>query len=182
MLSRIFKLRWLGDETNTEKHKKEHKMTHHLLSSVYKKLLKQCLNPRSYLCRFVWSRQRRAGQALIGVLAIMAIVSLLVSSLVLNSLISADGALRLRQSGNIVNLAEAALQNAVIQLERDPNYPGETLNFSEGQVIIEISGDNPKIILAKSQTSDGKILRQLQAEVSFESNGVATVDNWQELY
>jgi len=121
-----------------------------------------------------------SGQALIGVLAIVAISSVIVSSLVLNSLISADGALRLRQSGSAVNQAETALQNGILRLERDTTYLGETLNFSDGQVIIEISGDNPKIVSARSQTSDGKILRQLQVEVSFDENGAATVDNWVE--
>lgn len=123
---------------------------------------------------------RSEGQALIGVLAVVAIASVMVSSLVLTSIISADSSLKLRQSTNLINQADTAMQNAILRLERDPSFTGETLNFSAGQVIIEITGDNPKIVEAKSINFDNKILRKLHAEVNSDNNSAITVSNWSE--
>lgn len=121
------------------------------------------------------------GQALIGVLAIIAISSILVTSLMTNSLISADSLLKLRQSSQLINNADSFLESAILKLLRDPSYPGETLTVGNNQVIIEITGDNPKIILVKSTNSSGDILRKLQAQASFSVDGVLTVSNWQEI-
>lgn len=125
--------------------------------------------------------ERHCGQALVGTLAIVAIASALVASIVLNSLINAESSLRFRQSNTVLNLAETALQNAIIKLERDPDYTGESLTLNDNRVIIEITGSNPKIVSVRSLNSSSEILRKLEAQVSFDSNGAISVNNWREL-
>lgn len=123
---------------------------------------------------------RDKGQALIGVLAIIAISTVLVSSLMINSLISADSSLKLRQSSSAITIADSYMQNAFIKLIRDPNYTGETLTLNDGRVIIEITGENPKYILIKSIGPQNDILRQLSSQVNFDSNGAVSITNWTE--
>lgn len=121
------------------------------------------------------------GQALIGVLAIIAISTVLVTSLMINSLISSDSSLKRRQSSQMINNADSYMQDAIIKLSRNLDYIGETLTVGGNQVIIEITGDNPKTVIVKSINSSGDILRKLQTQISFNSDGVYTIDNWQEI-
>lgn len=121
------------------------------------------------------------GQALIGVLAIMTISMLLVVSLITNSLINSENSFKIRQSKDIIFQAESMLHNSILRLERDPSYLGETLTLSYGQVIIEVTGDNPKYVLAKSISSGEIILHKLQVRVNIDDNGTILVDDWREV-
>lgn len=121
------------------------------------------------------------GQALIGVLAVIAISTVLVSSLMTNSLISANSSLKLRQSNQMINNTDSYMQNAIIRLIRDPNYIGETLTLDNGRVIIEVTGNNPKSILVKSINTQNDILSRLTLQVNIDNYGVITVSGWKEL-
>ena len=121
------------------------------------------------------------GQALIGVLAVMTISMLLVVSLLINSLINSENSFKIRQSKEIIFLAESKLHDSILRLERDPSYLGETLTLSYGQVIIEVTGDNPKYVLSKCVSSSGTILRKLQVRVNISNDGTVSVDDWREV-
>lgn len=127
------------------------------------------------------NRKFVSGQAMVGVLAVAAISIAIMSYLVINSAIVAQSSFNLRQSASVYYAAESSLANAILRLERDPNYMGEILTLPVGQVIIEITGENPKTVSAKSLDNQNKILRRLQAEVNFDSNGAVTANNWQEI-
>lgn len=134
-----------------------------------------------YKNHFKQHSHKDSGQALIGVLAVIAISIVLVSSLMTNSLISADSSLKLRQSSLALASADSYAQNALIKLIRDPNYTGETLTLDTGRVIIEITGDNPKSVLIKSTNSASDILRQLNFVVNYASDGTISVVDWTEI-
>lgn len=125
-------------------------------------------------------RSFKDGQALIGVLAVIAISTVLVSSLMVNSLISAHSSLKLRQSNAVMGNADSYIQDAIIKIIRDPNYIGETLTLNGSRVIIEVTGENPKNILVKSINSQGDILRRLSLQLSFSNDGAISVNNWVE--
>lgn len=130
--------------------------------------------------RFKQHSHKDKGQALIGVLAVIAISMILVSSLMMNSLISADSSLKLRQSSHAIINADSYIQDAIIKIIRDPNYVGESLTLPDSRVIIEVTGDNPKNILVKSINFEGDILRRLSLQVNFSDNGAISIDNWTE--
>jgi len=113
-------------------------------------------------------------------LAVIAISIVLVSSLMMNSLISADSSFKLRQSTQALATTDSYIQNAIIKIIRDPNYTGETLTLTSGQVIIEVTGDAPKNILVKSTNLQNDILRQLSVDVNFATDGAVSVSNWGE--
>jgi hypothetical protein len=143
--------------------------------------LKSCLASRESRRAKIVNHKFKEGQALIGVLAVIAVSIVLVSSLMMNSLISADSSLKLRQSSIAISAADSYMQNALIKIIRDPNYTGETLTLDNGRVIIEVTGDNPKNVSIKSINSQNDILRQLSADVGYNASGAISVSNWTEI-
>ena len=60
---------------------------------------------------------------------------------------------------------EAALENGLLRLLRNPAYSGEDLQINETSCTIDVSGSAPTIVAA--ECVDNRRLRKIQAEVSF---------------
>jgi len=61
---------------------------------------------------------------------------------------------------------EAALENGLLRLLRNPTYLGEDLQINDASCTIEISGESPKVILAVCDT--GSQVKKIQAEITYD--------------
>ncbi|KKS20968.1 MAG: hypothetical protein UU77_C0009G0021 [candidate division WWE3 bacterium GW2011_GWC1_41_7] len=76
------------------------------------------------------------------------------------------------------DLAESGLENAIIRFLRDPfNYNGETINTSDGSIIITVSGDR-KSITSTGRT--GKHQRTLTIGIDYTTS--MAISSWKEVF
>lgn len=73
--------------------------------------------------------------------------------------------------------AETGVENAMLRLERDPSYTGETMSLSSGSVVITVTGSSPKTITATGAA--GSFKRTVIATVTY-SGSVISLTSWNE--
>jgi hypothetical protein len=71
--------------------------------------------------------------------------------------------------------AESGAENAVLQLERNPDYNGETMTLSSGSATITVSGTTTKIITSVGKA--GNFNRTITVTASDTANAI-TVISW----
>ena len=75
--------------------------------------------------------------------------------------------------------AESSLENALLQLLRNPNYSGETLTLDDSTATIEVSGDSLKQISV--QVESAGFSRRYQV-LGLDDIGVLEVQSWKEIH
>ncbi len=80
------------------------------------------------------------------VVGLLSLGLLMLSTNILVGIIEHNLSLGFQQSDQGRCLAEAGAEEAILRLLRDPNYQGGQLVIDGRDVIINISGDNPKTI------------------------------------
>ncbi len=73
--------------------------------------------------------------------------------------------------------AEAGIENALLQLERNNNYSGETMTLGSGSVVVAVSGSTTKTITAIGTAGTNK--RTVTATATI-SNTAVTETSWSE--
>lgn len=73
--------------------------------------------------------------------------------------------------------AESGVENALLQLERNPNYTGETMTLANGTATITVSGSTAKTIT--SVGSAANLSRKVTATANYSSNSY-TLTGWSE--
>ena len=82
------------------------------------------------------------------------------------------------QSGEIaLQDAQAGAENALMRLERDSTYTGETMTLTNGTVTITVSGTAPYTIVAKG--TSGTFVRTATATATI-TNNVLSITSWSE--
>ena len=72
----------------------------------------------------------------------------------------------------------AAMENALLRILRNPDYPGESLQINNASCTIQISGTTTKVINAVCD--DGQQIRKLEAQISY-NQGMMTVSSMKEV-
>ena len=122
----------------------------------------------------------KPAQALISSLILMAVLSVIILTYGLIAASRANETLSVDSGRKVYNLAESGLEEAILRLERQPNFSGGvfTLGNISVTMTVTVNGNN-RTIQSLAQTNDGQFSRQLQAAASFDSNGILTVNSWQ---
>lgn len=122
----------------------------------------------------------QSGMALVTVLIFTAVAVIVITLGISLVVIQADSAIAYSSGQETMIMAESAMENALIRLLRNPNYPGETLTFENGTATITVSGTNPNKLV--DVTADGpSSVRKLRVVFSDE-NGILQVGSWQEIF
>lgn len=125
---------------------------------------------------------RQSGQALVGLLAFMAIGAIVISAAVVVTLINSQATGSYALSEQLFSLGESGAEDANLRLLRNPNFSNSTTTYSVFDpvisVIIGASGGLSKTITVTAQL-DGMV-RKFQTTGSF-SGTVFTPSAWQEL-
>lgn len=118
------------------------------------------------------------GQAIVTLLFFMILAITITSGAVIIILTNSLAASKFDQGNVTYYIAESGAENALIRLLRDPNYTGETMTIDTGTAIINVSGQNPKII-----TSEGKIgdfSRKIEVVADYADN-ILSVLSWRQI-
>lgn len=116
--------------------------------------------------RFILSRLNRGGegQALVSLLVFMIVAITVTSAAVAVILVTSVQSTKFELAELVHNLADSGIENAFIQLLRNPAYAGETMTTIEDTVQISVTGTNPLTITSQAQSG------------TFEKTAIAVVD------
>lgn len=122
-------------------------------------------------------RPSSSGQTIIALLIfiLLAVTFTFTATLVIVANLQTDSAY---QNGEIaLQDAQAGVENALVRLERDNTYTGETMTLTRGTVTITVSGTSPKTIVSVSSYSN--LVRTVTATATV-SSGVVSLTSWSE--
>jgi hypothetical protein len=122
-------------------------------------------------------RQQQNGQTIIMLLVFMMLAITLALSAIAVVIINTRGDVAYQSGEQARFNAEAGIENAMIRLERDPTYRGESLLLDNGAATISVSGSGTLTIT--STGSSGEAVRTLTATVSA-ANPTISLNTWSE--
>lgn len=120
----------------------------------------------------------KKGQALISLLAFIAMAGVITTSAVTVAIITARSGDNFSQGNKALSVAQSGAENAILRLLRNDTYSGETMNIDSDSVAINISGSGTKTINATS--SVGGFKRTIQV-VGTLSNNAFSITSWKEI-
>lgn len=126
-------------------------------------------------------RQHKAsesGQALVMLLAFMAVAITLTTAATVISIANSQSTSKYTLGQEALRYAEAGADNALLRLIRNPSYVGETLPVSTGTATITVSGSNPKTIISEGVSAGFR--RKVQVTAT-QINNVLSVTSWVEV-
>ncbi len=116
------------------------------------------------------------------VLIILAIALLVITITMQNVLVDTYMSFNLKKSDEAYNNAISAVEEATLRLIRDPDFSDATLNMNDGNVIIKITGDNPKTVTVISRVNNDKYICKMQATATYDASGILVINNIEEIY
>lgn len=124
-------------------------------------------------------KQQKKGQALISLLAFIAMASVITTAAVSVAIITARSGDDFSQGNKALTVAQAGAENAILRLLRDDTYSGETINIDSDSATIAVSpGISPKTITSTSTV--GNFKRVVEVVGAF-SNNTFTISTWKEI-
>lgn len=131
---------------------------------------------------FSWSyppvfkhQPHQAGSALIPLLVFMTVAIMVTTTAGALVLVTSQNTATQAQSVQAQLVAQSGMENALLQLIRDPSYTGEVLAVGSGTASITVTGPSPYQITSIGQS--GQFQRTIEAEATY-SNGQLTVTSW----
>ena len=117
------------------------------------------------------------GQTLIALLIFMALAVVITITAATITIVNLQ-ANNAYSSGELaLGNAQTGAENALEQLERNPNYGGETMTLANGNATITVSGTGTKTIVSVGKNAN--FSRTITATVTYAAN-IITLTNWVE--
>ncbi len=123
----------------------------------------------------------RKGQTLISLIVVVA-MSIIIISTVLGLVISNSiNTSVIQQSGLVRSAAESGMENALLQLLRNPDYEGETIpaGISGYQTVITVTGDDTNKTLESTATSLN-YRRKIKVDITYNEN-IMQIISWRDI-
>lgn len=120
----------------------------------------------------------QGGQALVTLLIFSATAIIITGAAVAVSIANSQATSTLALSQEVYGIAEAGAENAVLQLLRNQNFTGETLNINTGSYTTTVTGTSTKTITIVGQNSG--IRRTIEVVGTF-TNGQFAISSWKEI-
>lgn len=123
----------------------------------------------------------RKGQTLISLIVVVA-MSIIIISTVLGLVISNSiNTSVIQQSGLVRSAAESGMENALLQLLRNPDYEGETIpaGISGYQTVITVTGDDTNKTLESTATSLN-YRRKIKVDITYNDN-IMQIISWRDI-
>ncbi len=120
---------------------------------------------------------RSAGQTVVALLIFMMLAMTLTLTATIVVIVNTQSDTTYQQGEQALQNAQAGVENALLRLERDNTYPGETMSLSNGTATITISGTNPVTITSAGRA--GSTVRTITADATT-TGGVITLTSWDE--
>ncbi len=118
-----------------------------------------------------------SGQTLVALLIYMVIAMTITLAAVAVTIINIRANNSYSSGSLALEYAQDGVENAMIQLERNPSYTGETMSIGSGSATITVSGSGSLTI--SSVGSVGNYRRTVTATATYASNSL-TLNSWAE--
>ena len=119
----------------------------------------------------------QSGQTLVALLIFMVLAITITVTAAAITIINTQGNSSYVNGQAALANAEAGVENALLRLERDPSYSGETMTLTAGSVTTTVSGTTTKTITAIG--SAGSFKRTVTATAAY-SGDTITLTTWAE--
>ena len=136
-------------------------------------------NKKLTYCLSLFSFAHQKGQALITLLFFVLISLTITSAAIIIIIVNSISATKSQEGTLAYYTAESGVENALLRLLRDPNYPGETITVGTSTAVITVtkSGNTTTVV---SVGTNGNFKRTVQAQMVY-TNGAYTFSNWKEI-
>ena len=121
------------------------------------------------------SARTQEGQTIIALLVFMMAAITLTLSATMVAVIQTQSQSTYQAGGQALQYAQTGAENALLRLERDTTYSGETLTLANGTATITISGVATKTIVTVG--SVGSVKRTITATANI-TNSVVSLSSW----
>jgi type II secretory pathway component PulK len=122
--------------------------------------------------------QKNRGTALVTLLIFVAMGVVVTSAAVSMTVINTQITTSFASGEKLLHITEAGVENAMLQLLRDPDYTGETVSVGEGSATVTVSGTTTKTIVSEGSLDGFK--RKVQATATYENNQLI-ITGWEEI-
>ena len=122
-------------------------------------------------------RYNQSGQTIIMLLIFILIAITLAITATAVVIINTQGDIAYQNGEQALQNAQTGAENAILQLERNSSYTGETMTLANGTATITVSGTTPYTIV--SVGSSGTLVRTLTVTATI-TGGALTVNSWSE--
>lgn len=124
-------------------------------------------------------RINQQGQALVTLLFFVVLAITIISAAVAIVMANALSASRMQEGFSAYSIAESGAENALLRLDRNLNYTGETMTVDGGTATITATGTNPVTILSIGTANNA--IKKIQVVVNI-NNGQLSIVSWKEVY
>src|SRR5258708_3932842 len=118
-----------------------------------------------------------SGQTIIALLIFMMLAIALTLSATAVVIINIQGDTSFRNGETALQDAQTGAENALLQLERNNSYSGETMTLAQGTATITVSGTTTKTIISKG--TSGNFVRTITVTPTI-TNTVLALPSWSE--
>lgn len=126
-----------------------------------------------------YQNKKNSGHVLITLLFFMIIATIITSSAAAILVSIALGTNKITQGIAALQVAESGVDEALIQLLRNPAYTGDTIGVNGGVATIQVSGSSPITIVSEGKL--GNFDRKIRVTATYTSNQL-TISSWQEVF
>jgi hypothetical protein len=122
----------------------------------------------------------KSGQALVILLVFMVVATTVTFAAVGLTVSGSQSSTRQELGAEVYTIAESGVENGLIRLLRDPDYPGETLTVGNGTatIVVDTVGNTSTITATGRVDNFVRVVRV----TTVTSGGVLTVSSWQEIF
>jgi len=120
----------------------------------------------------------KKGQALVTLLVFSATAIIITAGAVTVTIINSRSTGTFTQAEEVLQATEAAADNAILRLLREPSYSVETVTINSTTATINVSGTTVKTITVRGL--NGNTARKIQIVGSY-TNNKFTIASWQEI-
>jgi hypothetical protein len=145
--------------------------------SVFSYQLSELLPSRAQLPKRSASKIGENGQTLIALLMFMLLAITITITSVAITIINLQSGTALATGETALDNANVGAENAVLRLERDSTYAGETMTLASGTATITISGTTTKTIVSVGAVGS---YRRTVTVVASNSGNIITPTSWSE--
>ena len=131
------------------------------------------------ISNFKFPISNQTGQALVTLLVFVSIAMVTTAAAVIVTLINSQTTEKFAQGQVAHTIAQAGIENGLLQLLRDPAYTGEVLTVSNnGTAVVTVSGSGVKTVT--SEATIGNVRRKIAVIVTISGNK-HVITNWSEV-
>jgi type II secretory pathway component PulK len=123
---------------------------------------------------------KNKGMALVSVIIFSAVAMIVITMAISLSILTAQANRQLLQGQQALHVAESGVENALMQLLRNPAYNQETLIIGNGTAIINVGTPNGQRTVNVVGTV-GSATRTVEVVID-DTNGTMTVESWREIF